>query len=626
MTVAAAFHPIASHTPPSARGTGAPALVSAPASTGLAASFAARLTSALTSALTMPGEPADMAPAALSKMPGDDAAEQTAHPSPSAPAPHAQSGAAAEQLSHAPASQVASQWNLSAPASREAAAMEAAPVQPDGVVAQTSFPAQRAQDNDGSERRTHAETADSKKNAPPAAQGAGVAQAGLGTPVAAEASVLVLAAAQTALASPRPIDPVSAAAQPARPISSEREATTAAGPSAPAEVVRTLPEAAARARAASSSGVAEVAAPQAKTADRILPAEAAASLSRKAVAVSALPAGDSGRGATVADGGPHAAEGDESAGPLDRAGQSIHAFSAGTAPAEAHPSWARPTGSASLPSKDEAAQGSVAPGGSAPVQPQHAPPADAIPLQERALPDAPDASSSRDVPNAGSAARSAEHAGANRPASTAAQEESSSKSLPGMHTLENHAPAFAEGASSPVQGMRAPAAAAGPAWAPADPFRALDGATAPTPTWTRAGAHNAEAGYLDPSLGWVGVRADAVGNAVHASIVPATADAAQMLSGHIAGLSAFMGEQQGVTATVSLSAPENPELGTGMNQGQSSGQDMTGHANAQQENRSDGTVWPGDAVRPRAAAVPLFAAGGGAQFTRPVGATISLVA
>lgn len=52
-------------------------------------------------------------------------------------------------------------------------------------------------------------------------------------------------------------------------------------------------------------------------------------------------------------------------------------------------------------------------------------------------------------------------------------------------------------------------------------FSALDaGAAVGAPSWVHAGSRQAEAGFEDPALGWVGVRADLSGGSVHASLVP----------------------------------------------------------------------------------------------------------
>jgi hypothetical protein len=98
-----------------------------------------------------------------------------------------------------------------------------------------------------------------------------------------------------------------------------------------------------------------------------------------------------------------------------------------------------------------------------------------------------------------------------------------------------------------------------------DPFTALDAeSAAPPATWIHAGAHQAEAGYLDPALGWVGVRAEAAGNTLHAAIVPGSPEAAQALGGHLAGLNTYLAEHHGQAANLTMAPPENGQGGSGL--------------------------------------------------------------
>jgi hypothetical protein len=127
-----------------------------------------------------------------------------------------------------------------------------------------------------------------------------------------------------------------------------------------------------------------------------------------------------------------------------------------------------------------------------------------------------------------------------------------------------------------------------------DTFTALDAETAPgTTAWIHAGSQRAEAGYQDPVLGWVGVRADASGAGVHASVVPGSADAAQALGGHLAGLNAYLAEHHTQVETVTLAAPEGHTAGLGadesagrnMQQGSGQGAEQdTGQQAASQSN------------------------------------------
>jgi len=107
-------------------------------------------------------------------------------------------------------------------------------------------------------------------------------------------------------------------------------------------------------------------------------------------------------------------------------------------------------------------------------------------------------------------------------------------------------------------------------------FSALDaGSTASTPTWIHAGAQRAEAGFQDPALGWIGVRADSSGGSVHAALVAGSADAAQTLSGHLAGLNAYLADQHTAVEAVTVAASEDRSASYSMDQGmnQGAGQD-----------------------------------------------------
>ncbi len=99
-----------------------------------------------------------------------------------------------------------------------------------------------------------------------------------------------------------------------------------------------------------------------------------------------------------------------------------------------------------------------------------------------------------------------------------------------------------------------------------DPFATLDAErAAPAPTWIHAGAHHAEAGYLDPALGWIGVRADSIANSVHASLVPSSGEAAQVLGTHLAGLNSYLSEHHG--GLITIDAPQDGRSGTEARQG-----------------------------------------------------------
>ncbi|MDE3200082.1 MAG: hypothetical protein KGN79_04105 [Acidobacteriota bacterium] len=89
----------------------------------------------------------------------------------------------------------------------------------------------------------------------------------------------------------------------------------------------------------------------------------------------------------------------------------------------------------------------------------------------------------------------------------------------------------------------------------ASTFHALDSGNGNVPGWVHAGHHQAEAGFEDPVLGWVGVRAHTDGAGVHAEVVPVSHDAALSLSTHLSGLQAYLAEHHRQIDTVQVAAP-----------------------------------------------------------------------
>jgi len=115
------------------------------------------------------------------------------------------------------------------------------------------------------------------------------------------------------------------------------------------------------------------------------------------------------------------------------------------------------------------------------------------------------------------------------------------------------------------------------------PFAALDAGTATAPAnWVHAGGRQAEAGFEDPALGWVGVRADLVAGGIHAAVIPASADAAQALSGHLAGLSAYLDQNHTQVATLTVAAAEHGTTESSAQQGTEQGMDQGMHEGASQ--------------------------------------------
>jgi hypothetical protein len=113
---------------------------------------------------------------------------------------------------------------------------------------------------------------------------------------------------------------------------------------------------------------------------------------------------------------------------------------------------------------------------------------------------------------------------------------------------------------------------------PADTFSALDGASGSMqPTWIHAGPHQAEAGFDDPALGWVSVRAGVNASGISAVVVPGSADAAQALGARMAGLHDYLAEQHSPVETLTLGS----SLSSGTDGGSHQGMQNQGHQSAQ---------------------------------------------
>jgi hypothetical protein len=142
-----------------------------------------------------------------------------------------------------------------------------------------------------------------------------------------------------------------------------------------------------------------------------------------------------------------------------------------------------------------------------------------------------------------------------------------------------------------------------------DAFAALDTRTADAATtWLQTGTHHAEAGYLDPSLGWVGVRAESSGSALHAAILPGSGEAAQALGGHLTALNSFMAEQHGRSSTVTLASPDQNQMQSGFSH--SGGHSGEGSAQRQSHDgqaRSDAAAFTSQAARATGTRTQAFA-------------------
>jgi hypothetical protein len=160
--------------------------------------------------------------------------------------------------------------------------------------------------------------------------------------------------------------------------------------------------------------------------------------------------------------------------------------------------------------------------------------------------------------------------------------------------------------------------------APRETFAAMDSASAHATSWIHAGSHSAEAGFEDPSLGWIGVRADMGSGGVHASVVPGSAAAAAMLGGHMAGLHAYLSDHHPGVETLSLASPQSQSGNAGADQAM---QQQNGQSHPEQGSRSAQRVpgTPAEAEPSRASAATASNADA-APITWQSGHSISVVA
>ena len=144
-------------------------------------------------------------------------------------------------------------------------------------------------------------------------------------------------------------------------------------------------------------------------------------------------------------------------------------------------------------------------------------------------------------------------------------------------------------------------------------FTAMDGAGPSGTAWVHTGARHAEAGFQDASLGWVSVRAEAAGGGIHATLAGVNTQAAQALSGHLAGLNAFLEERQTPVQSIHVMQPGLGEMGGGTN---GSDQHGTQHQSGGQNDPAageavalDGASRPGQVLMPAAPADLSLGAG-----------------
>ncbi len=155
-------------------------------------------------------------------------------------------------------------------------------------------------------------------------------------------------------------------------------------------------------------------------------------------------------------------------------------------------------------------------------------------------------------------------------------------------------------------------------------FAALDSDAAHGPAWLHAGAHSAEAGFEDPALGWVSVRADMSAGGVHAAVVPGTSEAAQTLSTHMAGLSNYLSEHRAPVHTLTLASP-NGDAGFSQQSSQEGGQQSGSHNGAGRQG-VPAAAMQSDLPRTSMLVQQSNAAGDAAPAATRSGASISLIA
>ena len=169
-----------------------------------------------------------------------------------------------------------------------------------------------------------------------------------------------------------------------------------------------------------------------------------------------------------------------------------------------------------------------------------------------------------------------------------------------------------------------------------DPFAALDAGTgAGTPNWIHAGAQRAEAGFQDPSLGWVSVRANVSGGAIHAALVPGSSEAAQALAGHLAGLHSHLAAEHLAVHSVTVAVPQWSAGQQGSQQGSREGSQQGLYSGTGQNSGQSGNAQPqtgkglsGGGMAERSSAIPASSGPGGSRsdVAGSSGAHISVIA
>ncbi len=108
-------------------------------------------------------------------------------------------------------------------------------------------------------------------------------------------------------------------------------------------------------------------------------------------------------------------------------------------------------------------------------------------------------------------------------------------------------------------------------------------------SWIHGDTHHAEAGFQDPALGWIGVKAETVSGSIHASLIASTSDAAQALGGHLAGLNAYMADRYSTVHNITVAASDSTAAWTA-NQEANSGAGQHPHpGDSHNEDRNQST-------------------------------------
>ena len=130
-----------------------------------------------------------------------------------------------------------------------------------------------------------------------------------------------------------------------------------------------------------------------------------------------------------------------------------------------------------------------------------------------------------------------------------------------------------------------------------DVFASIDSGTGiGASTWVHAGAERAEAGFEDPALGWVGVRASVSGTGIHAAVVPETTAAAQAIGAHMSGIGAYLSQQHVPVSTLTMAEPAQSGLESSMDGGR--------QQNASQNDGQGNSAAPQSREQPTNAGIP----------------------